>query len=103
MEFGKYPENWDCIIARIKERDNYICSECKQRFDSFLLRVHHMIPLSKGGSSKDNNLLTLCVNCHSLKHPHMMNRKNKIQKKNYANKYNSRFPSKISESDMLME
>lgn len=102
MEFHKYPENWQCIIAEVKERDNYTCSMCKYRFDSYNLRVHHMIPLSKGGSNKKTNLQTLCNNCHALKHPHMKNRKSKIQKKNYGKKFNSRY-DRISESDMRME
>lgn len=102
MDFKKYPENWSNIIALVKTRDNFTCSKCKKIFTSYELRVHHMIPLSKGGSNSESNLQTLCGNCHKLKHPHMKNSKFKIQKKDYSKKY-SKNNSRISESDMLME
>jgi 5-methylcytosine-specific restriction endonuclease McrA len=62
-----------------------------------------MIPLSKGGSNKKTNLQTLCKDCHDLKHPHMKNRKNKGQNRDYGKKFNSRYSSRINESDMLMD
>lgn len=97
MNFKKYPENWSVIIAMVKSRDNYTCSTCKKVFDSYELRVHHMIPLSKGGSNKESNLQTLCENCHKLKHPHLRNGFKKLEKKSSSNS------NRISESDMRMD
>ena len=34
-----------------------------------MLHVHHEIPISKGGSHEDSNLITLCSYCHDGKHP----------------------------------
>jgi len=82
-----YPVNWNEIIARVKERDNYTCRKCNKRFTSFELRVHHMIPLSKGGSNNDTNLQTLCDNCHNSKHFHLKNK----SKLTSINKYSRKF------------
>jgi len=72
-EIPQYPENWDKIIKRIKRRDNYTCRECGKKYvpHSRYLRVHHIKPLSKGGTSHGKNLVTLCWSCHSKKHPHL--------------------------------
>jgi hypothetical protein len=34
------------------------------------LRVHHVKPISKGGKHNIGNLVTVCIKCHSLVHPH---------------------------------
>lgn len=100
MEFKKYPDNWQNIIEFVKHRDNYTCSKCHQRKSSYELRVHHMVPLSKGGSNKETNLQTLCNDCHISKHPHMKNFKSKPAKETIK-KY-ERFSSRIKDSDMIM-
>lgn len=65
-----YPDNWEALRKLILVRDNYQCqeesAECKGP-----LQIHHIIPLSKGGSNDKNNLITLCMYHHSLKHEHM--------------------------------
>ena len=65
-------EEWKEITARVKTRDRYTCQGrgcvCTDRFK---LQVHHIIPLSKGGTNSMLNLLTLCVNCHAKRHDHM--------------------------------
>jgi len=52
-------------------RDRYIaahplCEECykKNRLSS-AEEVHHILPLSKGGTHDDDNLMSLCKSCHS--------------------------------------
>jgi len=40
-------------------------SECKE---SIALQVHHIIPLSQGGTDKKTNLQVLCHECHMKKH-----------------------------------
>ena len=32
------------------------------------LHYHHLVPRSKGGSNKEQNLITLCIRCHGLWH-----------------------------------
>ena len=52
-------------------RDRYIkahplCEECqKQGKLTPAEEVHHILPLSKGGSSSADNLMALCKACHS--------------------------------------
>lgn len=48
---------------QIKKRDNYTCQKCGiSIYDEphLLLEVDHIIPISKGGLSKEDNLVTLC-------------------------------------------
>ena len=61
----RYGRSWKRI------RDRYIaahplCEECKR--DDKLTpaeEVHHILPLSKGGTHGDDNLMSLCTSCHS--------------------------------------
>lgn len=68
-----YPDNWHIIVRKYKEKRNYTCEECGKQLpkNSKWLHVHHIVPLSKGGSSEDCNLQLLCYQCHKRKHPHM--------------------------------
>jgi 5-methylcytosine-specific restriction endonuclease McrA len=33
--------------------------------------VHHIIPLSKGGTNTKANLISLCLSCHDKRHNHL--------------------------------
>ena len=48
----------------IFNRDKYECQYCGSHDD---LEIDHIIPLSKGGTNEDDNLLTACHRCNSLK------------------------------------
>lgn len=55
---------------KIKKRDNYTCQMCKASVEEqslLLLEVDHIIPISKGGKSVDENLQTLCWKCNRTK------------------------------------
>ena len=65
-----YGYDWEIIRQAILLRDNYQCQE-SDGYCSGVLQVHHMIPLSKGGTNQSFNLITLCFFHHSLKHEHM--------------------------------
>ncbi len=54
----------ESLRRRIKERDDFQCQECGRRGD---LEVDHIYPQSKGGSSKQFNLQTLCRPCNLSK------------------------------------
>lgn len=45
----------------ILDRDNNKCQNCCEREN---LEVHHIIPVSDGGTNDDQNLCTLCSDCH---------------------------------------
>jgi 5-methylcytosine-specific restriction protein A len=52
-------------------RDRYIkahplCEECKkQGIITVAKEVHHILPLSRGGTHAESNLMSLCKSCHS--------------------------------------
>ena len=64
-----YPSDWDTTTARIRKRDGYRCKNCGT--SGVELHVHHIVPLSKGGTNSDGNLATLCNECHKKIHPRM--------------------------------
>jgi 5-methylcytosine-specific restriction endonuclease McrA len=54
------------IRNKIKARDGYRCRLCGS---SVQLEVHHVVPISRGGHPTDeNNLVTLCHQCHLAMH-----------------------------------
>jgi len=62
----RYPDNWQILRNQILKRDGYRCRICGRTHH---LQVHHIIPLSRGGSNDPSNLITLCVVCHAAQHP----------------------------------
>ena len=62
VQFKKgYPPDWSERQARCLRRDLYQCRLCgsKER-----LHVHHVKPISFGGTHTMQNLITLCSRCH---------------------------------------
>lgn len=54
----------------IKQRDNYTCQKCGisvAQEPHLLLEIDHIIPLSKGGITSEDNLQTLCWKCNRTK------------------------------------
>lgn len=54
----------------IKERDGYTCCICQnttEKEPNLLLEIDHIIPLSKGGMTEEDNLQTLCWKCNRSK------------------------------------
>ena len=45
------------------ERDNYTCQVCKKK--NKVLRTHHIVYRSKGGTDRADNLITICTDCHT--------------------------------------
>lgn len=50
--------------SRILERDNYTCQSCGATDH---LCIDHIIPVSRGGNSEDDNLQVLCSGCNTKK------------------------------------
>lgn len=64
----------------IKERDNYTCRQCGNstyKEPNLLLEVDHIIPIIKGGLTKEDNLQTLCWKCNRSKGAKIVNILNK--------------------------
>lgn len=73
---SKYPDNWDTIRKEVYKKDNYKCKNCGinggiGRLGNAVLNAHHIVPRSKGGNDRMNNLVTLCNACHESCHDHM--------------------------------
>jgi len=54
----------------IKQRDNYTCCSCGNSVQiepNLLLEIDHIIPVSKGGCTIEDNLQTLCWKCNRAK------------------------------------
>lgn len=62
------PEEWILLRKDVLKRDGYCCSQCKSKST---LHVHHIKPLSQGGTNDLSNLTTLCKRCHTKIHPFM--------------------------------
>lgn len=55
------------LKERLAKKRGGECEECgHQNYN--ILQVHHVIPKSEGGSSKNENLMLLCPNCHITIH-----------------------------------
>lgn len=60
----------------IKKRDNYTCCNCGNSIHNepnLLLEIDHIIPVSKGGCTIEDNLQTLCWKCNRAKSNKMLN------------------------------
>ena len=58
------------LRLQIKERDNYTCCMCGNSTHSepnLLLEIDHILPISKGGLTIEDNLQTLCWKCNRSK------------------------------------
>lgn len=59
----------------IKKRDNFTCCNCGNSIyvePNLLLEIDHIIPVSKGGSTVEGNLQTLCWKCNRAKSDKIM-------------------------------
>ena len=52
------------VRRRIIERDGFACQRCGAEDD---LQVDHIIPISRSGTSDDDNLQVLCAPCNRSK------------------------------------
>lgn len=58
------------LREKIKQRDDYTCCNCNLSIEdeqNLLLEIDHIIPVSKGGLTTENNLQTLCWRCNRTK------------------------------------
>ena len=60
---------WENRKMYVFARDNYTCQICKRKRDAdgkgLKFHAHHIIYRSLGGSDRVENLLTVCVDCHT--------------------------------------
>ena len=56
---------WDAARAAVMDRDRHRCTDCAK---AGRLEVHHVRPISWGGTNDAENLKTLCRQCHLAAH-----------------------------------
>lgn len=62
-QHGEQSGFWD-VREYVLCRDRHTCQACKGKSNAPVLEVHHLRERSQGGSSRPDNLLTLCKTCH---------------------------------------
>lgn len=63
-----YGASWRKLRARILRRDNYLCQPCKRQGKlTGANEVDHIINKERGGTDKDDNLQSICGDCHKAK------------------------------------
>lgn len=63
------------LREKIKTRDNFACKICNlstRDEENLLLEIDHIVPLSKGGITSEENLQTLCWRCNRSKGAKLM-------------------------------
>lgn len=68
LAFSKLPKRTTRLGKRnIIIRDEYSCQYCLKKFAPSSLTLDHIIPKSKGGTSKWENLVAACKKCNTKK------------------------------------
>jgi len=80
----------DEIIAR----DQFTCQYCGKQDKKEFLVIDHIIPLIKNGTNEDENLITSCINCNSLKSD--LDLKTFIERNNLKDKLLDRVSKKLN-------
>jgi hypothetical protein len=53
----------------ILDRDDRTCQDCgRTPAQGVSLQIHHVLPVHKGGRNDEENLITLCIQCHGGRH-----------------------------------
>lgn len=98
MRTGEYPEDWDARRKEVLERDSYECQECGATDTT--LQVHHLTPISEGGSHDTANLTTVCRSCHAAEHPTRVKLSTAVQQQRRLRmKYSSSTGTRVRELD----
>lgn len=64
----QYGTSWQKIRARYVKKHPF-CEEClKKGIIKLVEEVHHILPLARGGTHREDNLMSLCRSCHNKMH-----------------------------------
>ena len=71
----KYGNNWRRIRA-LYVKQHPLCERClKEGRITPVEEVHHIVPLSRGGTNQFSSLMSLCQSCHTKTHYELGDRK----------------------------
>jgi 5-methylcytosine-specific restriction endonuclease McrA len=59
------PEAYEQLHRQVLQRDGWRCQMCGKRAN---LQVHHILLRSQSGDDIEDNLITLCSECHDQIH-----------------------------------
>lgn len=63
--YKRYSNRWK-QIRQLYIKEHPVCEICEKKgIIKAVEEVHHLIPLSKGGTNRADNLMSLCKSCHS--------------------------------------
>ncbi|WP_128805077.1 HNH endonuclease [Klebsiella grimontii] len=60
----------DNIAAKILVKSARHCCICR-RFSPLQIQIHHIVAQSEGGLDDEDNLIPICISCHSSVHSRM--------------------------------
>lgn len=64
--------SWWSLSKEVTKRDNGMCVPCKAKgIFTKGSEVHHIIPLSRGGTNTLANTMLVCDGCHDTRHNHL--------------------------------
>jgi len=70
-----YGRSWKRIRDKYA-REHPLCERCLSEGRATLMQeVHHIIPVSQGGTNDPSNLMSLCQSCHTKMHIELGDRK----------------------------
>ena len=82
LEYKRYNSpQWKEIARQVRIRDNMTCQMCGRKVWGSDSHVHHIVPLSQGGTTTLDNLILLCSDCHSKVHNRYLNVRNRKNKR----------------------
>ena len=65
---SRYGKSWRQVRKRYSQQ-HPLCEMCLAQGKAMPMdHVHHIVPLSQGGSNEESNLMSLCKSCHSKIH-----------------------------------
>lgn len=68
IPFGRDGESWDKSEAhKVLARDGHRCRYCERELSGDEITFDHVMPRSRGGGDKPENLVVCCVSCNSRK------------------------------------
>jgi hypothetical protein len=74
---GSRLQRSSALVKKVKVRDDYTCQACGFEFHKQIVHVHHLDPLAERKRTKttEDDLITLCPNCHYLAHYFLRDKK----------------------------